>query len=583
MRIRLWPKTLKNRLFAAVLLFILLPLFLLQLYSYRQIEASVTGEFEDKAAEQLDLMKRSLTDAIGNMFRYYLFLEKDRNTQQALAEPSSMNRQERVLVLEDSARVRSLALPAQVAVTFADRSGQLYLPDGQNGEPGDYEAFRNDPGFVGLSPQSDSYRWVPGSTLSLYALLIGDNGEPFGYLRLEFFYGNWLSETSRDLLLQQSYQLVDSNGTPLGQSDARMEIEPGLTERLIRHLGANDRYQLVDRSGTSILSGTRLYEFDWYLLSYLPMNTYLGNMKEIRSNLLGSYLLLSLAFILVTVFISSAISRSLQLLRRKMAESAAKELRTRVPERLFKGEMQELALTFNTMMEDIHSLLLKLKLEERQKEAVHYQMLTAQMNPHFLLNTLNIIKWNALDKGDEETADICISLGKLLETSLNSEVELIRLKDELDLLQAYLFLQNFRYDGLLTVVYEVEEQLEHALVPKLSLQPLAENAVKHGFARMPEDARITVRARQQGSALVMEIEDNGSGLKPAAKTPPGGRKGIGVANLAQRLQLLFREDGRISLVGVTRGTLARIELPLLIAKPYQSGGEFGVEGTSGGR
>ncbi|WJH33441.1 histidine kinase [Paenibacillus sp. CC-CFT747] len=134
------------------------------------------------------------------------------------------------------------------------------------------------------------------------------------------------------------------------------------------------------------------------------------------------------------------------------------------------------------MVSDLSGLLQKLKAEERQKEAVRYHMLLSQMNPHFLLNTLNVVKWNALSKGDEDTAGICVSLGTLLETSLNEETDLIHLKTERGLTEAYVSIQAFRYEQAFDIQWEYESRLEYALVPKLSLQPLVENAIFHGLA-----------------------------------------------------------------------------------------------------
>jgi two-component system sensor histidine kinase YesM len=314
----------------------------------------------------------------------------------------------------------------------------------------------------------------------------------------------------------------------------------------------------------------------------MPLNTYLGNMKELREQNFNFSLLLSGGFLLLTFLIAGAMSRPIALLRRKMALSAQGELNTRVEESFFHGEMRDLAATFNTMMTDIGGLLQKLKLEERQKEALHYQMLTAQMNPHFLLNTLNTIKWIAYEKEEDELAEISISLGKLLETSLYSDVELIPLQNELDLLQAYVYIQNIRYEGKVKVTLDVEEGLAYALVPKLVLQPLMENAFKHGFSTLQEDARVSVRARRSGRTLILELEDNGVGLARAGEHPElRTRKGIGIANIRQRLQLLFREDGSLVLLEGEKGTMARITIPLLIANPFQSGGVEHVENSSG--
>lgn len=580
---RLWPRKLKHRLFAAVLLFILLPFFLLQIYAYRQIETALSLEFQHNAGKQLVIIKDYMFKVFGSMFRYYLFLEHDPETLQALANTEAATEQERLTLIRDAAgRAGSIQLPSQVRLTLADANGRLYLPDGQMDDDADsYAAFIRDGAFAGLTASGDSYRWVTGDQLSLYALLVRDSVEPIGYLRMDFQYAAWLIEVSQDLLLQQNYQIVDSAGTALGLSDPRKPIAASLVRQVMDGMNGHELHQLVDRKGTAIVSGTYLYDFDWYILSYLPMNTYIGNMNAIRSQYFYTFFILSVVFIGITFLISSAISRPLVLLRRKMAESARTELRTRVPEAGFPGEMRDLAVTFNTMMTDIQGLLLRLKQEERQKEALHYGMLTAQMNPHFLFNTLNTIKWNALDIGDTVTADICIALGKLLETNLNSEVELIYLDKELELLRAYMYIQNFRYEGLVAVEYQVEPGLEYALVPKLSLQPLMENALKHGFAHMPADARVILRVYREARNLIMELEDNGAGFGDAEGRGLGGRKGIGLANIEERLRLLFRQDTHFSIIPLPRGTLARISLPLLISNPYQGGGGHDVEGSFG--
>lgn len=610
---RLWPQKLKYRLIAAVVLFILLPFFLLQIMAYQRIEASLSLEFQEKAGKQLTVMKSELAIVFADMFRYYLFLENDPVTQQALDLGTSMEPGERYRLLSRAAeRAGSIRLPSQVAVTMADIEGNVYL-SGEEPRGGLDTSFIQDPAFSGLD-SGGGYQWLSGEVLRMYAVLKNRAGEAAGYVRMDFLYNSWLVETSRNFLLQQNYQIVDHEGRSLGLSDSRKPIAPALVREIIAGMEGRELNQLLDQEGTAIVSGTFFYDLNWYMLSYLPMNNYLGNMNAIRSQYFYTFLAVSLILVAVTFLIASAISRPLVLLRRKMAQSAEAELKTRVQEGAFAGEMRDLAVTFNTMMNDIQGLLLRLKQEERQKEALHYRMLAAHMNPHFLMNTLNTIKWNVLDKEDTDTADICIALGKLLETTLNSEVELIHLKQELELMHAYMYIQNYRYEGLVAVDYQVDSRLEYALVPKLSLQPLMENALKHGFAHMPEDARVTVRVYARGRKLIMEMEDNGTGLgagagdaedavreadqngeslaeaaflpdKAAAGTDYAGRgkrKGIGLANIEERLRLLFRTEGSLTLEALNRGVMARITLPLLISNPYAEGGGEDVEGAAGG-
>src|SRR5690606_15457932 len=155
----------------------------------------------------------------------------------------------------------------------------------------------------------------------------------------------------------------------------------------------------------------------------------------------------------------------------------------------------------------------------RQKQAVRFQMLLYQMNPHFLLNTLNTVKWIARKEKQADIAGICTSLGLILEASLNSDIELISLKEEIKLLRSYEFIQACRFREHFTIIYETEDAVQYALVPKFSLQPLAENCIAHGFNMTDGRGTIWVRARAEGSELVLEVEDNGIGMEEAARRP----------------------------------------------------------------
>ncbi|GIQ64197.1 hypothetical protein PACILC2_27650 [Paenibacillus cisolokensis] len=259
----------------------------------------------------------------------------------------------------------------------------------------------------------------------------------------------------------------------------------------------------------------------------------------------------------------------------------AQNFKIRIPTEKYRGEMLVLAATFNKMAEDISALVERVKMEERQKEALRFQMLQAQMNPHFLLNTLNTIKWNALSKEDRETAEMCISLGKLLEASLNAESELIHLQDELELIRAYEYIQTFRFNQKFEVRYECETKLRYALVPKLSLQPLVENAIQHGFSRMHEGGLIRIRVYDDRNRLILEVEDNGIGIEKAAMSRHARkRKSLGLHNVRERLKLLFKQEGELELIPLPQGTMARMRFPLLISAPYQDGGDSDVESAA---
>ncbi|MNN24164.1 Sensor histidine kinase YehU [compost metagenome] len=252
-----------------------------------------------------------------------------------------------------------------------------------------------------------------------------------------------------------------------------------------------------------------------------------------------------------------------------MKAAVQKNLKIRLPEHKFSGEILDLTRSFNTMLDDTNLLIQKLKAEERQKEAVHFQMLLAQTNPHFLLNTLNTIKWMAIREHNEDITNMTLSLGRLLEASLNTDKDLIHLKDELELVQAYVHIQQFRYRHKFDVTYHYEEDILYALVPKLSLQPLVENAIVHGVTALPGNGLIQIVLRRDGSKLIVEIKDNGVGMEQAGMNrTPRKRPGIGLSNIKERLRLLFRGEGSLEVLSSSEGVMVRFTIPFLLSTPY---------------
>ena len=177
------------------------------------------------------------------------------------------------------------------------------------------------------------------------------------------------------------------------------------------------------------------------------------------------------------------------------------------------------------------------QLETRLVEA-RLHALQRQMQPHFLFNTLNTI--SALMHRDVEAADAMIArLSDLLRMSLQRVgVQEVTLKEELDFLSKYLEIEQTRFRDRLTVVFDVQADTLDALVPNLLLQPLVENAIKHGIGPRPTPGQITVRARRIGALLELDVQDNGVGLS-AARLTDFNRGGVGLSNTRSRLDHLY--------------------------------------------
>lgn len=200
---------------------------------------------------------------------------------------------------------------------------------------------------------------------------------------------------------------------------------------------------------------------------------------------------------------------------------------------------------------ELQASLLEARLAQAQLQA-----LKMQLHPHFLFNALNGI--SALIPGDPEAADEMVArLGSLLRFSLERGPEQeISLREELGFIAQYLELERLQYADRIRVEMEVPEELMNAAVPTLILQPLVENALRHGLAPKAEGGRLRLRAARRGGSLELEVLDDGYGL------PEQPKPGIGTSNVRERLSRLYGEKASLELgTRAEGGARARIRLP----------------------
>jgi two-component system, LytTR family, sensor kinase len=214
---------------------------------------------------------------------------------------------------------------------------------------------------------------------------------------------------------------------------------------------------------------------------------------------------------------------------------------------------------------------------DRQRKTVelHTELVTAklealkmQLQPHFLFNTLNAI--NALIHEDPEAADRMVTrLADLLRLTLYESRHEVPLARELEFVSAYVDIQQIRFQNRLTVSFEVLGSVLGARVPSLVLQPLVENAIRHGIAPRARRGTVWVRARRDANRLILEVEDDGVGMSVGERPSQGG---IGLANTRARLHQLYEGDHELIIQsGADRGTHVRIMIPYVEAAEVVTG------------
>lgn len=577
---RITPAKLKYRFFYAFILFVLIPIAGIQIYQFNKIENLIEYRISQLNHNQLEQIAQSFEVMKTKIIMSMLTLENDKTVISVLQNPDRYELSERNSTLEDRFNtLQTYEYSSYVQYSMTDNHGNLYKSykseETSNNiipEKGLAYLLNSDTSYHLLLSETDSNElWNRSPLFTLYSVAKDSNHEPVGMLRIRVDYQEWFKSVAKEISTGQRYFILDAAGTAIAQTKSGLPLQTGTVQKLIsKPINSTSPTYYMDKSTNALINIRYLPSMDWYIINLFPLDMFLGDLKAMQDQVLVTLYIMLGMFSAITLLISASITRPLQQLQKKMVEMVKKNLNIHLPEDDYKGEILGLNQAFNRMVYDINNLVTQLKLEERQKEAIHSQMLLNQINPHFLLNTLNSIKWIALDQKNDEIAEICVSLGRLLESGLNSEVEMIYLKDEIDLVGAYVYIQKYRYDQLFEMFYEVDPALEYALVPKLGLQTLVENAINHGFSQMESGGTVVIRAYAENKKLHIEVEDNGIGIERSKQfNNKRNRRGIGLANLRERYHLLFKKEAEVLLIPLSQGTKVKLSFPILVSTPYR--------------
>ena len=236
-------------------------------------------------------------------------------------------------------------------------------------------------------------------------------------------------------------------------------------------------------------------------------------------------------------------------------------------------EIGEVARCFNKMVEDIKTLIDEnyvITLKERESELTALQ---AQINPHFLYNTLDTLYWQATEEGNDEIAESIFALSQLFRLVLSQGKREVTVSQEMELVSRYLQIQKMRFSKRLNYEIEVEDEIKEILIPKLIVQPFVENAVVHGFENVSTPCFLTVKAKQDGEAIRFEVEDTGVGMSKEQiegiweeESPQYAKQRIGryaIKNIKERLELRYHEDFDLEIHSIVgKGTTVILRIPI---------------------
>jgi two-component system sensor histidine kinase YesM len=289
--------------------------------------------------------------------------------------------------------------------------------------------------------------------------------------------------------------------------------------------------------------------------------------------MLGVCLLVIVLSAIITLYLTRTISLPVEKLKKRIDKIAQGNfLLDRNIE--WNSELGDVGRGINRLSQDIVALMDSRLADEKQKQELEYRMLQSQINPHFLYNTLNSIKWMATIQNATGIAEMTTSLSRLLRSIAKDNRRLMPLKDELSLLDDYFLIQKYRYGSTVSMVKEIDnEELLTGLIPRFTLQPLVENAIFHGIEPKGR-GEILIKVTKSGFAdILVTIEDNGVGMKEEEistilSNPGDGSKempeNIGLRSVNERLRLAFADNYGLSIESESgQYTRMKILLPFL--------------------
>ena len=424
------------------------------------------------------------------------------------------------------------------------------------------------------SGQSAVYAVEDGEVYGCYRIYLDIT--PVGLLRLRLdsdkFFSGFSNANAASCLLAANGELF-SNEENLFSAE---ELQAVLTDS--PDMPSRSTYQAVlEKDGRSYLVRYSWLELlNAWAVVYEDQADLLQPVYQMGASVLAVMLLGMCVIWALVQYVCQSMLKRLALLEKKMLAVQSGNLDIRIPERENGGdELDTLSKSFNGMLDRMQQLVdenIQRGLAVKQAEL---DALQSQINSHFLYNALESIRMLSEVHGDTEVAETVFSLGSLMRYHMKWKIKTVTLSEELDCIDRYIFFMSASNGTEICLESTLPREVLNAEIPKLSIQPLVENAIVHG---MPADSRrivITLKCRQEDGLLVLSVTDNGIGIAPerlheiqCALNGSGtgnirsGKNGIGVVNVHQRIQLMYGEACGLQFISCEGlGTSVEVRIP----------------------
>lgn len=566
--------TIKKQLLCMIVLLTLIPMLVVPWAGYMYITEIVKDQLLFQSRNQLEEISRDTEDMLEDILMVSNVITSNESVTDVLRNESAdiQNQADIVNLLSDINAIYLYRYNATICIY--DNYGHTYSTLGEEqDEEAEFrlkwkeetvknEAFFLWKSFTGLSEENPA--------LGLSRNFYDPNGKQIGVLCIEIYRDRYLDS----LLVQESdiehterYLVGNQNNFILSyMQDGTEGVFTNTLYREVADTGDRSEPQEVNIRGTEYIVFQKVIKnTDWKVVQVVPYDEVFFSLANYRNLIYISNIICVILIILIDIYMINKISRSLIRLGNAMKQVRHGHFITLdIKEKNI--EMQQIYDDFNNMSTRLEYLFEETQRITKEKEGYRLTALQTQIQPHFLFNTLNGIKWLCVIESAPTAERMLESLGYILQESLGKAQDCVPLSEEITCLRHYIELQKMRYGNIFDVEYKIDPQLQNLEVPVLLLQPLVENSIIHGIREMKERGVIIIGAQIEDGEPVLYVEDNGIGI-PEGKIgqilerehPEGS---IGMVNVKERIKLYYKESKFEIASEEGKGTKVRLVLGL---------------------
>jgi len=372
--------------------------------------------------------------------------------------------------------------------------------------------------------------------------------------------------------------VVDKYGNIIYHPQQQL-IYSGLKEESIDEVIEREQGSFVDdfQGERRITTIKNIQYSDWKMVGVSYVDELFENQRDFTSFIIYILIFGIVFVILASIFLSSKISKPIKRLENQMNRVEKGDFDIDNLEVKGEDEVKRLTKAFNLMIARIKQLMNQIISEQEEKRKSEFNALQAQINPHFLYNTLDSIIWMNENQNHQGVSEMTAALARFFRISISKGNEIIDVADEIEHARSYLVIQKIRYKNKFDYTIDVQEQAYKHETLKLVLQPIIENAIYHGINKIQEKGEIKIEVFIQNEQLIFRVSDNGFGIKPERlkeifESEPTKKRtlGVGLKNVHERIKLTYGSEYGVDIESeIEVGTTVNIRIPLT---PTQNGG-----------